>query len=71
MKCRSLLHATALSLLLTPAAAIHAQGCAQCRDNTAATPPATQRAYRHAIELLAVTAGGLFTATVLLLKRQP
>jgi hypothetical protein len=47
----------------------HAQGCAQCQDNTAATPPATQRAYRHAILLLTLTAGGLFVATLALFKR--
>jgi hypothetical protein len=28
------------------------QGCAQCLDNTRATPPAVQAAYRHAIYLL-------------------
>ena len=50
----------------TPA---HPQGCTQCLDNTAATPPATQRAYRRAIVLLTLTAGGLFIATVALLKR--
>ena len=50
----------------TPAAA---QGCAQCRDNAAATPPATQRAYRHAIILLTLTASGLFLTTVTLLRR--
>ena len=47
-----------------------AQGCTQCRDNTAATPPATQRAYRHAIALMASTGCGLFIATLVLLKRQ-
>jgi hypothetical protein len=47
----------------------HAQGCAQCRDNAAGTPPATQRAYRHAIVLLTITAGGLFVTTVSLLRR--
>ena len=47
----------------------HAQGCTQCRDNAAATPPATQRAYRHAIILLLVTGGSLFAATVTILKR--
>ncbi len=50
----------------TPA---HAQGCTQCLDNTAATPPATQRAYRRAIVLLTLTAAGLFVTTVTLLKR--
>jgi hypothetical protein len=54
---------------LTPLPA-RAQGCTQCRDNTAATPPATQRAYRHAIALMAVTATGLFAATLVLFKRQ-
>jgi hypothetical protein len=49
---------------------LHAQGCAQCRDNTAATPPATQRAYRHAIILMTVTAGGIFIATLALFKRR-
>lgn len=47
-----------------------AQGCTQCRDNTAATPPATQRAYRHAIALMAAAGCGLFIATLVLLKRQ-
>jgi hypothetical protein len=55
-----------LALAPTPA---HPQGCAQCLDNTAATPPATQRAYRRAIILLTLTAGGLFVTTVALLKR--
>ncbi len=54
-------------LLMAPAA--HAQGCTQCRDNTAATPPSTQRAYRRAIGLLALTAGGIFVGTVTLLRR--
>jgi hypothetical protein len=49
----------------------HAQGCTQCRDNTAATPPTTQRAYRHAITLMAIAASGIFLGTVVLLKRQP
>jgi hypothetical protein len=47
----------------------YAQGCAQCRDNAAATPPATQRAYRRAIILLTVTAGGIFLATITVLKQ--
>jgi hypothetical protein len=58
----------AMAITALPAPA-HAQGCAQCRDNAAATPPATQAAYRHAIELLIVTAGSLFAGTVFLLKR--
>lgn len=64
--------ARAACLLLFLAIAIpsaHAQGCAQCRDNTAATPPQTQAAYRHAIVLLAGVAAILFGSTVFLLKR--
>jgi hypothetical protein len=56
------------ALTLSPPLA-HPQGCAQCLDNTAATPPATQRAYRHAILLLTLTAGGLFVTTLALFKR--
>ena len=59
---------TALTLGPPPT---HAQGCTQCLDNTAATPPATQRAYRRAIILLTLTAGGLFVTTLALFKRRP
>ena len=62
--------AVLLAAILMAAPAAHPQGCAQCRDNTAATPPATQRAYRHAIILLALTASGLFLTTLVILKRQ-
>jgi hypothetical protein len=57
----------ALLLFLPPLS--HAQGCTQCLDNTAATPPATQRAYRRAIILLTLTAGGLFVTTLAIFKR--
>jgi hypothetical protein len=57
----------AMVLTITPR--INAQGCTQCLDNTAATPPATQRAYRRAIILLTLTAGGLFVATLVVFKR--
>jgi len=59
---------TTLALTLSPPPA-HTQGCAQCLDNTAATPQATQRAYRRAIILLTLTAGGLFATTLALFKR--
>jgi hypothetical protein len=55
-------------LLLTPP--LHAQGCSQCRDNTAATPPSTQAAYRHAILMMVITAGSVFLTTLIILKRQ-
>lgn len=54
--------------ILTPP--IHAQGCAQCQDNTAATLPKTQAAYRHAIVLMTVTAGGLFLGTLFLFRER-
>jgi hypothetical protein len=47
----------------------HAQGCTQCQDNTAATPPKTQAAYRHAIILLTATASSVFIGSLLLFKR--
>jgi hypothetical protein len=57
-----------LFFVLMSAAPVFAQGCAQCRDNSAATPPSTQRAYRHAIILMTVAGGGLFLAAVAILK---
>jgi hypothetical protein len=62
----TILFAAALVLTPTPA---HPQGCTQCQDNTAATPPKTQAAYRHAIILLTLTATGLFAATLVIFKR--
>ena len=67
------------TLILTLAAAAaflvprptHAQGCTQCLDTTAATPPATQRAYRHAIVIMIIAAGSVFATTLILFKRQP
>jgi hypothetical protein len=64
-----MLLAVIVAVFLALAAPAHAQGCTQCRDNTAATPPRTQAAYRHAIVLLATTACGIFAGSVLLLKR--
>jgi hypothetical protein len=49
----------------------HAQGCTQCRDNTASTSPATQRAYRRAILLMSTTAATFFLVTLILFKRNP
>jgi hypothetical protein len=62
--------AALLFFALLSAAPAMAQGCTQCRDNTAATPPATRTAYRHAIILMAGAGCGLFIATLVLLKRQ-
>lgn len=58
-----------LAALLCFAQPSHAQGCSQCKDNAAATPPRTQAAYRRAIILMTVTATTLFAGTVLLFKR--
>ena len=65
----SRLRTAVIAAVLSIAPSLHAQGCTQCLDNTAATPPATQRAYRHAIILLTLTAGGLFLTTLYLFKR--
>jgi hypothetical protein len=54
------------ALLSIPA---YAQGCAQCRDNTVATSPATQRAYRHAIILMSTAAATFFLTTLAIMKR--
>jgi predicted small integral membrane protein len=64
-----------ISLILTAvlgiaSATAHAQGCAQCRDSATATPRTTQRAYRHAIILLTVTAGIFFVGTITLVRRR-
>ena len=66
---RSFIISILFAAALLCAAPAHAQGCTQCRDNTAATPPATQRAYRHAIILMVVAGGTLFLTTVALLRR--
>ncbi|HTH54150.1 MAG TPA: hypothetical protein VL495_09375 [Edaphobacter sp.] len=58
-----------LILLLAVPLPIHAQGCTLCRDNAASTPPATRQAYRRAILLMTLTAGGIFTGGVVLLRR--
>jgi hypothetical protein len=57
----------AATLAIAPSA--RSQGCTQCQDNTAATPPGTQAAYRHAIIFMTVTAGSLFLGTLVVLKR--
>ena len=59
--------AAALSPAFTTAA--RAQGCAQCRDNVQATPLPVQQAYRHAIELLAISGLAIFAGGVLVLRR--
>jgi hypothetical protein len=64
----SLLLLPVLALALT-ATRLQAQGCAQCRDNLVGTAPATQRAYRNAILLLAIPATGFFIATMYIFKR--
>ena len=66
----SLKRTLAVAALLAFAPPAHPQGCTQCRDNTQATPPSTQAAYRHAILFLSGAAGTLFLATIVMLKRQ-
>ena len=70
MKLRRVLLMLAVAAALLLPVSLHAQGCTQCRDNTAATSPATQRAYRHAIILMAGAATVFFVATVALLRKK-
>ena len=70
MNLRALTLSLTLTAIFLAPIPTHAQGCAQCRDNTAAAPPATQRAYRRAITLLTITASGIFLTTLTILKRQ-
>lgn len=70
MKLRGLIFALAVSAALALPVPARAQGCTQCRDNTAATSPATQRAYRHAIILMAGVASVFFLTTVALLRKK-
>jgi hypothetical protein len=56
------------ALVLTTSAA-RAQGCAQCRDNVQGAPLPVQQAYRHAIELLAISGLSVFAGGVFLLRR--
>jgi hypothetical protein len=69
MKSSHLWRTLLIAAVLTIAPPAHTQGCTQCLDNTAATPPKTQAAYRRAIVLLTLTAGGLFVTTLVLFKR--
>ncbi|MBB5338727.1 copper resistance protein CopC [Tunturiibacter gelidoferens] len=69
MKLSHLSQLTVIAAILTFTPPAHAQGCTQCQDNTAATPTGTQAAYRHAIILMTLTAGGLFVGTLVLFKR--
>jgi hypothetical protein len=69
MRLSNLWRAALLATILATSSPAHPQGCTQCLDNTAATPPATQRAYRHAIEFMTITAGSLFVGTIALLRR--
>ena len=69
MKPSALWRALLFATILTITTQAHPQGCAQCQDNTASTPAATQRAYRHAILFMTIAAGSLFLGTLILLKR--
>jgi hypothetical protein len=60
-----------MTVALLSATPARAQGCAQCRDNTAAATPATQRAYRRAILLMTGAGAAFFLTTVALFKSNP
>jgi hypothetical protein len=69
MKGSHLWRLVLIAATLAIAPSVRPQGCTQCQDNTAATPPKTQAAYRHAIIFMTVTAGSLFLGTLVVLKR--
>lgn len=71
MMARPTVCALMLAALLAAGQVAHAQGCAQCRDNTAATSPATQRAYVHGIEFMTAAATLLFAGVLIVFKRHP
>ena len=56
-------------LMLSSPSFSKAQGCSQCRDNTAANPVETQHAYRDAIIMLAGGALAVATAAILVGRR--
>lgn len=56
-------------LAIFPASPARAQGCAQCKDNTAAMPASAQAGYRKAIVLLGLSAAAVFTASLIVLRR--
>ena len=63
------LRAVIFVALALPSRDASAQGCAQCKDNTAAMPASTQAGYRHAILLLAGAGCAIFLAGTSLLRR--
>jgi hypothetical protein len=69
MKQSHLLRILLIAAIFSIGPSARPQGCTQCQDNTAATPPKTQAAYRHAIIFMTVTAGTLFLGTLILFKR--
>ncbi|GAC1415458.1 MAG: hypothetical protein NVSMB62_03170 [Acidobacteriaceae bacterium] len=71
MSVRPAAPALIVAAMLVAAPNAHAQGCAQCRDNTAATLPSTQRAYVHAIEFMSAAATMLFAGVLIVFKRHP
>lgn len=70
MRLRGFILALVISAALLLPVPVRGQGCTQCRDNTAATSAATQRAYRHAIILMAGAASAFFLVTVALLRKK-
>ncbi|MDP9037734.1 MAG: hypothetical protein M3O02_00495 [Acidobacteriota bacterium] len=68
---REMLLAVALVIGAVRPVPLGAQGCTQCRDTTASTSPAAQRAFAHAIELMCGAAAALFVITLVVARRHP
>lgn len=65
---RRMLYVTVLAVSFLTAIPAAAQGCASCKDNASAAPPAFQQALRHGILALMVPAAtgfGLFALWLL------
>jgi hypothetical protein len=60
---------TGLALALALGGTARAQGCSQCREAVGQTPNATQRAYRHGIEVLVAAAVCVCGATAVVVRR--
>jgi hypothetical protein len=65
----SLLRIFLMALLLSPALAVHAQGCSMCRDSTAGSAPQIRAGLRRAIPVLALPAIALFVGFFVVARR--
>jgi len=70
MACRGLALVVALFAILAMVPLIHAQGCAMCYNNAAATGPQGTQVLRHAILVLLIPPATMFCAILGLLYQR-